>query len=236
MNYLILFDIDGTILQFKKYNSREIFAGMLKEIFGREVPVSIMPDFSGMTDLQILKEIASRIDLPNPELEERLPEVWSKIFSDFKEFCTPEYINLLPGIPELLKILDTDTNVTLGLQTGNFKDNAYMKLKTFNLEKYFPFGAFGSDHEDRNMLPPIAVKRANEHHGQNMFSQSNTLIIGDSIRDIECAKSNNLPVLAVATGSTGKHELARCEPDAVLDNFSDNNRAIEIIFDLLNAE
>jgi phosphoglycolate phosphatase len=236
MKYLVLFDIDGTLINFKKSMSREIFAKMVKEIFQHEIPPTNLPNFAGMTDLKILKEIAVKIKINYSEIEINLPKVWEKILEEFKHYCDPEYMILLPGIPELLNSLACEPDIVIGLQTGNFKQNAYRKLKVFGLEKYFAFGAFGSDHEDRKQLPLIAIARANKHIKQNIFSNKNTLVIGDSIRDIDCAKSNNLPVLAVATGNTDKEELIKYEPDGILDNMSDKDLSIKLIFELLQIK
>ena len=231
--YLILFDIDGTILNFKQYNSKEIFSKMLKNIFGKDVPMSMMPRFAGLTDLEILEGIATNIGLSHSELYEKINKVWDKILADFKEFCTPEYIDLLPGVKELIKVLDKDDKYQLGLQTGNFKDNAYAKLDSYDLGKYFPFGAFGSDSSKREHLPPLAIKRANEYYNQTLFNNTNTLVIGDSNRDIECAKANNLPALAVATGYESIGDLKAHNPDKILQNFSDLESALNIIENIL---
>lgn len=236
MKYLILFDIDGTILKFRQYHSKNIFAKMLKEVFGKDVPLSLMPDFSGMTDLQILKDIAKEIHLDSAELIANLPQVWTSISEDFKKYCTPEYILLLPNVRELILHFYNHPDFLLGLLTGNFIENAYIKLSAFNLEGYFPFGAFGSDYDDRNQLPSIAIKRANDFVGKNVFNRKNTLLIGDSPRDIECAKSNNLPVLAVATGNFSADELFLYKPDYVLNNFQDLELTICTIKNLLNIE
>jgi len=233
MKYLILFDIDGTILKFRQYNSKEIFAKMLKEVFGREIHVSILPDFSGMTDLQILKDIALKINLDNTEITKNLPRIWSTICEEFKQFCTSDYMHLLPNVKQIISVLNSNLDFTLGLQTGNFIGNAYIKLKAFDLDKFFPIGAFGSDHEDRNQLPPLAIERANEYIGYKAFNEHNTLIIGDSHRDIECAKSNNLPVLAVATGNFSANELLKFEPDAVLESFENMEETLCTIKKLL---
>ncbi|ROL60962.1 HAD family hydrolase [Bacteroidetes/Chlorobi group bacterium ChocPot_Mid] len=236
MKYLILFDIDGTILKFRQYHSKEIFAKMLKEVFGKDVPLSIMPDFSGMTDLQILKDIANKINLDSSKLIANLPKVWASISKDFEKYCTSEYMLLLPNIRELITYFDTHPDFLLGLLTGNFIENAYIKLRAFNLEGFFQFGAFGSDKDDRNLLPPIAINRANDFVGFNIFDKKNTLLIGDSPRDIECAKSNNLPVLAVATGNFSANELFLYKPDCVLNDFKDLELTICTIKNLLNTE
>jgi phosphoglycolate phosphatase-like HAD superfamily hydrolase len=233
MKYLLLFDIDGTILKFKSYKSKEIFSNMMLDIFGVEVPDSAMPDFAGMTDLQILKEIAQNIGMDKSLLFNRLNEIWLRISQDYNQFCSSQYIDLLPGIKELLKLLSNNQEFSLGLQTGNFKENAYSKLSAYNLDNYFQFGAFGSDHENRNMLPPLAIERANQYHKKQLFHTYNTLVIGDSHKDIECAKSNNLPVLAVGTGNVSAKDLEFFEPSAVLDDFSNYNEVIDLIYKIL---
>lgn len=230
---LILFDIDGTILNFKQYNSKEIFSQMLKDIFDMDVPMSMMPRFAGLTDLEILEGIASKIGLSNSDLYKKLPKVWDKISADFKEYCTPEYIDLLPGAKELIEILDKDDKYQLALQTGNFRNNAYAKLDSYDLGKYFPFGAFGSDSSKREQLPPLAIKRANEYYNKEIFDNSNTLVIGDSDRDIYCAKANNLYSLAVATGYADFEDLKLHNPDRILHNFSDVDSVLNIIENIL---
>lgn len=233
MKYLLLFDIDGTILKFKSYKSKKIFTEMMRDIFGVNVPESAMPDFAGMTDLQILKDIAYNIGMDSSILFSNLHDVWARISKDYKQFCHAKYIDLLPGIKELIELLQNNGEFVLGLQTGNYKENAYAKLSAYNLDKLFPFGAFGCDHENRNMLPPLAIQRANIYHRTNYFNNFNTIVIGDSHKDIECAKSNNLSVLAVATGSATVEELKFHNPDAVLENFSNFNQVINLIYDIL---
>ncbi len=233
MKYLILFDIDGTILYLRKRISRVLFSGLIKKMLGREVPFEAMPDFAGMTDLQILKEIADNSGMDFKILSSSISDVWNSLASDFAPYCTKEYVALLPGIEELLKKLNVREDVLLGLLTGNFRQHAYLKLKTYGLDMFFGTGAFGSDHEDRNMLPPIAMQRANRLMEKKIFYENNTLIIGDTPRDIECAKTNNLPVLAVATGTFSYKKLEKCEPDVLMNDFSDVEKTIDTIFEMI---
>ncbi len=233
MKHLVLFDIDGTILRYKKYNSREVFSSVIRDIFGKMPSFENLPDFSGMTDLQILYEIADYVGTPRSELDNRLPQVWELLLKEFKRHCREDKIVLLPGIRQLIERLSEKEDIQLALLTGNFRDNAYLKMKVFRLDKYFPFGAFGSDNSDRNQLPKIAVERGNEMAGEKIFDLSNSLIIGDSLRDIECAKSNNIAVLCVATGKIRYEDLEAENPDVLLKDFSDVDLAYNTIIDLL---
>jgi len=131
---LILFDIDGTILNFKYGIAKKLFAEMLSELFGRDVPDEAIPDFWGMTDLQIIREIAENIGFSYDSILDKIPVIWHRIYSGFEEHTTPENVKLLPGVNHLLKILNEREDVQLGLITGNFYDNAYLKLRTHGLD------------------------------------------------------------------------------------------------------
>jgi phosphoglycolate phosphatase-like HAD superfamily hydrolase len=236
MKYLFLFDIDGTLLSLQLGRSRVLFARMLKDIFGVDTPDISMPSFAGMTDLQILRELSEALGISFEETRARLPEIWQTMLRYFREYCTPEHINLMPGIKSLVPRLAGDNRVQLALLTGNFRENAYLKLSSWGLEEYFPFGAFGSDRDSRNELPPLAIERANDHAGGEIFGSHNTLIIGDSPRDIECARENKLPVAAVATGTFNREQLEAYSPDMLFDDFRDNEYVIEQFFKLADGK
>jgi phosphoglycolate phosphatase len=229
MPFLVLFDIDGTLLKMKAGCSKQLFSKIFFELFNKELDNDLLPNFAGKSDLKILREICETHDLSFTELQSNISLVWQKLEIAFTEFCTTEYLILLPGVAKLIEEIDSLPDFQLGLLTGNFESNAYLKLKTFRLDRYFPFGAFGSDHEERNMLPPIALTRANLHSKENIYTNKNTVIIGDSPLDIECAKQNNIPVLCVATGGFPYDKLLKYHPDYILNDFRDTELTINTI-------
>ena len=115
---------------------------------------------------------------------------------------------VLPGVTELLDWLGGLDPVTLGLLTGNYEPVARLKLTRAGLGRYFPSGqgAFGSDAEDRAALPAIARRRAGRVGAPNRREQ--TVVIGDTPRDIACAQADGVRCLAVATGPYGADELS----------------------------
>jgi phosphoglycolate phosphatase-like HAD superfamily hydrolase len=236
MEILILFDIDGTILQMKQGVSKDIFSKFLIELFGKDIQDKHIPGFHGMTDLQIIKEIALNINYPFHQIEANLMEIWQKLSDDFVKYCTKDNIDLLPGAVELIELLHNDSRVKLGLLTGNIKRNAYAKLDVYDLGRYFPVGAFGDDSFDRNELPEIAFKRANSYYENSNFSGENSMLTGDSPRDIECGKINSIPVLAVASGWSDKEELAKHNPEYLFDDFSDYKEVYHTIINHFDNE
>ena len=72
--------------------------------------------------------------------------------------------------------------------------------------------AFGSDAEDRDELPGIARSRA----ALPAWPRERTVVIGDTPRDIACARADGVRVVAVGTGPFGIEALA--DADAVVDD------------------
>jgi len=117
---------------------------------------------------------------------------------------------VLPGVVELLDLL-ADTEHTLGLLTGNIAKGAEVKAKHYGLDHHFAFGSYGDDHWDRNKLGPIAIERSGKP-----FASADVIVIGDTPKDIACAKACDAKSVAVATGKFNADELAAHDPDLVL--------------------
>jgi phosphoglycolate phosphatase len=229
MKKLILFDIDGTILSFKKPISKIIFRKVLLELFDIKISIKAMPSFAGKTDIQILKEISISIGYDFNNIKSNLNNIWDEMTKHFIKFCTKENIVVFPGIIKIIEELNKNKNIHLGLLTGNYMQNAYLKLDVVNLSQYFHFGAFGSDSDDRNQLPGIAIERANNHLNTETFNCTNTVIIGDSPLDIECAKRNKIRNVIVATGNFSIEELSKCNPDCLFNDFSNHHVSLNAI-------
>ena len=225
--FLLLFDIDGTLITGKGV-PKKIMIDVLRNYFphfakGEEVP------FSGMTDPQIIYELMRANDYTikaqDPIVNRILSDFYPSLSSEFQNGKKPQ---VLSGVNRLLDQCSSISNCFMGLVTGNSMDGARIKLQSVNLYHFFPGGAFGSDDADRNNLPPIAVKRLSEYHNK-VFSKKNVWIIGDSVFDVRCAKNNDLKCLAVETGKTDLDDLIKSGADIVLKDLSDANKVLKII-------
>jgi len=127
---------------------------------------------------------------------------------------------LLPGVLDLLEKLKSRPHLVLGLLTGNVSRGARLKLEHYGVWHFFEFGAFADDHQDRNRLGSFARARAKEKHGRE-FSPSQIDVIGDTPRDIACGKAIGARTIAVATGTWSREELAKYQPDFLIDDLSD---------------
>jgi phosphoglycolate phosphatase len=118
-----------------------------------------------------------------------------------------------PGVVELLEALaGRPDEFRLALLTGNLEPIARLKLARAGIGRYFEpgQGGFGSDHHERSELPAIARARAGD------WPRDRTVVIGDTPRDIACARADDVGVAAVATGLFGVEALA--DANAVVDD------------------
>ncbi len=212
---LILFDVDGTLVRCGT-QVRPLLAEALGEVYGVTDGLAVEGfDFSGKTDQQIVLELLELAGLERRPAAAGLPRLRDAYLQRLEARLDPAGMTVLPGVAELLAELHGDPRVVLGLVTGNWRRGAEIKLSRFGLERFFPFGAFGDDGVERRELPPVALERAFAATGHR-FGPGDTLIVGDSVRDVECAHCHGLPVLSVATGWTSAAHLEAAGADRVV--------------------
>lgn len=213
---LVLFDIDGTLLTCGP-RIRTLFSEALERVFGVRVALD-GHDFSGKTDDQITVELLSAAAVPEVEVERGLAEL-REVWAEQLGGLGADEIRLLPAVREALDRLHDGGERTVGLLTGNWQSAARVKLGRLGLERDFPFGAFGDGHRHRNLLPPVALERAAAFAGRR-FEPDETLIVGDSPRDVACAHAHGIAVAAVATGRFSEEELAATGADWVIPDLA----------------
>ncbi|MDT0630526.1 HAD family hydrolase [Rubrivirga litoralis] len=213
---VLLFDIDGTLLQSNGVGRRCIESA-LERVVGGTLDTSDV-SFSGKTDPQIFRQIltaAREAGLDVSDLDDA-HGAFGDVYRNLMRECLPTaHVEALPGAVDLVRRLAAN-GVPLGLLTGNLRELAYAKVGRIGLgEAEFPFGAFGSDAEDRNALPAVAVERAGRALGREV-DPAEVVIIGDTPLDIACARAGGCVAVAVATGRYGMDELGGA--DVVLDS------------------
>ena len=125
---------------------------------------------------------------------------------------------VLPGIVRVLDELGRRPDVLLGLATGNIELGARIKLERGNLNRYFTFGGFGSDSDDRTALVRRAAEVAALRCG-NAVAPSDVFVIGDTPRDVEAGRAAGFCTIGVATGQFTTADLEEAGATAVLTDF-----------------
>jgi len=163
---------------------------------------------AGRTDAWILNDAAAAHGIPAdaPGLA-RFRDVYLRHLAIELEQPGASRKGIMPGVRPLLDALADRDDVCLALLTGNYEAGARLKLEYFDLWKYFSCGAFGDAAPHRNVLVPKALARVEECEGLT-FSPADSVVIGDTPLDVDCATHAGARSLAVATGSHSVEEHA----------------------------
>jgi phosphoglycolate phosphatase len=228
MQRLVLFDIDGTILDSGGTAAKAFLAALL-EVFGMS-PSRHGYSFGGKTDPQIARDLLSRAGIRAEEIDRGLPRVWQSYLTRLEHECLPERVSVYPGVTGLLDHLHDEPAAVLGLLTGNLREGARLKLTAAGVDfDRFVAGAYGSDHPDRSNLPVIAIDRAESRVGKR-FEGKDVVIVGDTPFDISCGEHLGVRTIAVATGSYGAEDLAVCKPDYLFESLEKTDEVLDAIF------
>lgn len=228
-NPILLFDIDGTLLSIKNGLHFQAFEKAMKKIFGIEAergPLKV----AGMLDRHIIMEILKLKGIPinveDPVLDETCREIGKIYIQDSGGADLTPYI--LPGARELLEAAHR-MGIPSGLVTGNVEEVAWEKMRLSTLLPHLErFGGFGCAMvRTRAELIPIALSGASALLGRN-FESSDAIVVGDTPRDVEAARSAGARVVAVK-GTYKKEELALHNPDVLVDSLHPEGTLIEFL-------
>lgn len=227
---VVLFDIDGTLIKtVRRTEYRDLIHAMLLDVFGTCGRINEV-DFAGKTDLAIYREALECEGITPANIRERLPMIEAATVEILNHLSsTGQVFQVCPGVCELLDALSDDSRFVTSLLTGNVEKLAEAKLRVAGIWHYFARrGAFGSDDEERNHLPAIAAERISAHLGRALAPEQ-FIIVGDTPRDIACARHFGAQVLAVASGQHTVVQLEGYSPDILLPDLTDTAAVIALL-------
>jgi phosphoglycolate phosphatase len=230
MEQLILFDLDGTLT--RTQNGYAPFNEAILETFGVVGDIrSVIPD--GNTDPQIVREIFARaslkLQIDDGQWGQFAQNLRRSYRSALREGTTT--VRALPGALELLAALSAKEEFNQGVVTGNFEVTAQIKLEAAGLHSYLCRGAYASDSAHRPNLPRIAKARWELQAGRSLRLEQ-CVIIGDTPKDLDAARRNNMKCVLVGTGRYPLEELQYWEPDACLPDLTDTREVISLLLNL----
>ena len=222
MAKLVLFDIDGTLVLTGGAGMRAMGRAFL-ELMGagdamRDVPLA------GRTDLAIIRDAAARVApgfTPDTTWVARFRDLYLTALAEELRVDAPGRC-VLPGVDEAIGALADREDVHVALLTGNFREGAQAKLSYFSLWEAFPFGAFGDETVDRNVLLPIALDHAADR-GIGPLAPRDVVVIGDTPYDVACALNGGAVAVGVTTGPYDRAALEHAGADIVLDDLRDTD-------------
>jgi phosphoglycolate phosphatase len=225
----ILWDIDGTLLKASGAGVRA-FVQALGTVTGLEFPTGDL-DMGGRTDPEIARRILhfAQAEGDHDDLAEKLLiEVAAIYLANELEFA--QRTQALPGVIEAL-IAFNGLGMVQTVVTGNIESIARMKMAAARVDEHLRLdvGGYGSDHHIRSELVHTASRRIAQALGR--IEPDRIWVVGDTPRDLECARAAGVRCLLVATGTNEFDKLAALGADAVFADLSDLDRLLAVIAD-----
>jgi len=221
---LLLFDIDGTLMLSHGGGIRAMTAAACR-VFHPTFTMETI-DCNGRLDPEIVLEA-----LAYNGVQSSTPEDVATFCRHYFEMLPQELhsARALPGVLDLLEQLRAMDGIVLGLVTGNYCESSRIKLRAVGIDPdWFAVQGFGELADTRPALVRWAIERGAALTGRPLGGAA-TLVIGDTPRDVACAKANGCLAVAVATGQFSVDELRATEADLVLPDFSDPGPLLEIL-------
>jgi len=204
---------------------KRAFSRALETVFGW-VDGASQVRFAGATDQLIFRQLCQeRAHTPSPDEEAAF---FRQLPLELMEPVTATRHTLFPGVRELLDQVHAREDCLLGLVTGNIEPCAVIKPRCFDLEGFFRFGGFGSDHPDRAVIARIALDRA-LHHLPPDAEVVRVLLVGDALSDMQAARAVGATAIGVTTGSHEAEELTKAGAHHVVDSLLATERMLELM-------
>lgn len=209
-----LFDIDGTLLRHRDRVHVDAFSSSVREVMGADLALDGV-NLAGNTDPGILRDAFRLASIDDgawrPHREGILNSMCSAVAARRAELLPI----VMPGVEAVLAHLERK-GALLGVATGNLEQIGWLKIENAGLRSWFAFGGFCDRFEARADM----IRHAAGHARAILASEHSTspdpsvCVIGDTPFDIDAARVNGLPTIAVATGRYSFDQLLEHRPAA----------------------
>lgn len=195
MSKTILFDVDGTLVDTEKTIIKS-WQKTLKDTLNIEPPAEDLFYVLGIPGTKAVQKYSK-----NPKQSQELLNLWEQ--NDHKMF---HYSKLFSGIETMLQQL-TAKDIKLGIVTSRTNKEMRIVLDNFDLEKYFT--TFITSSKTKLHKPnPEPILKAIE---SLQIDPADTLYIGDSIYDFQCARNAKVEFALASWGAKDNPEFSKVD-------------------------
>lgn len=190
----VAFDLDGTLIDSEEAVLRSLRDTLLT-VTGKEYPLSELTFSLGIPGEDCLR----RLNLSDPMAALAL---WEKDLCRYQDL-----VRLFPTVPELLETL-TGLGVSLGAVTSKTREELNYDFIPLGLGRHFPTVVTASDTALHKPEPDPLLK----FMALTGATREETLYVGDSPYDCECARRAGADFALAAWGCRGREIPAKYAP------------------------
>lgn len=237
-----MWNIDLTLVDVARV-ARDAYAEAFRQVTGR--PLVALPKIADRTDSEIFFEALALNPVASGPLEAGDPELLARYTAELasafgaRQRLLAERGRLLPGALEAVAAAAELPGVVQSVLTGSIRPNAVAKLQAFGLAGFFDLelGGYGSEVYLKGAQLLDSRHRAAAKYGTGPGPRVgiSTVLVGDSVRDVEAARTAGAGSIAVASGRATVSELRAAGADRVLTDLSDTAAVAAAIDQLTSA-
>src|SRR3954447_308870 len=208
----VLFDVDGTLISTGGAGARS-WRHAFEELHGIPADIGEYTD-AGMTD-----PLVARLTFEKAVGHKPSPQELATVMAAYLDRLPYEVehsdgYRVLDGAEDALRTLSRE-GVLLGITSGAVEAAAHIKLSRAAFNRYFPFGGYGSDSEDRIELTRRALEGGGRLVGGEL-APARCFVVGDTPKDIEAGHGAGCLAIGTATGHYSADELREAGADHVM--------------------
>lgn len=199
---LIIFDIDGTLLNSMRIDSKYYIQSITDE-FGINNINEDWSIYNKITDSGLFEEIYINHFKKKPDdddfkkHENKFYKILKSIFENQSDI-----ISEIPGAHKIITKLRSLKNYFISIATGSYKKTALLKLNLFNIsENDIPLSTANDDKSRENVVK-ICIDKSKYFYNINTFDK--IISIGDGIWDLKTAKYLKLPFIGIGKNRFNK--------------------------------
>ena len=212
-----LFDIDGTLI-ITGGAGPAAWRMAFDELYGIPADIGKFTD-TGMTDPAVGRKTFEAVLKREPERREFTRLLERRNFYLHQTVQDSKGYEVLPGVDELLTEL-IDQGYLLGIVTGNVEAAAHIKLHRANLNRFFSFGGYGSDSDDRGKLTKVALERASLVYGEKV-EPDRAFSVGDTPLDVSGAHAAGIECVGVGSHHYSADQLREAGADYAISSLEE---------------
>ncbi|PZM81038.1 MAG: hypothetical protein DKT66_17550 [Candidatus Melainabacteria bacterium] len=213
MYKLAIFDFDGTLVD----SAPGIIDVMRQVVIEYDLHEDILTKWRDLVGVPLGKQM--EIIFPNHS-----EEFWLEVADRYRAIYDGKTIEICPLFPDLISMLNSlrDAGIKISIASSKRRPLIEVVLDHHELSPYFEV-VVGANDITHHKPHPESV-----HHTIKLLGvqHSDTVVIGDSIYDLEMARNAGVDAIGVTTGIHSKDILITADPLYIVDSLDDVARII----------
>lgn len=218
---LIIFDIDGTILDSVKADD-ECFIQTVKDLYNIDLKDVKWNNFNHVTDSGLTIEIFNTHFGRPPSIKEIT--VFKKHFKNLLSKRTDEFSEIVHAISFISKLSEIN-DFEIGFATGGWEETAELKCESvgFKLNNYLVKSA--SDHFNRTTIIELLIQEALQQN--NLFEFESIIYFGDGLWDLK--STSELGIKFIGVDYSDNEILKKAGVKRVIKDYSESTKLLQWI-------